>query len=107
MIITVGCDLVENRFIKGRKVSKIVMVKNWIDEKEIYPLDENNEKALAFKKKYDLDGKFVIMYSGNIGLYYELVNLIKVVERFQTDTKATDGEKSYSHLMVLALRWIS
>lgn len=85
LIITVGRDLVEtveNRF-KGKKVPKTVMINNWIDENEIYPLDENNEKVLAFKKKYGLDGKFVIMYSGNIGLYYDLENLMKVVERIK------------------------
>ena len=30
------------------------MINNWIDENEIYPLDENNEKVLVFKKKYGL-----------------------------------------------------
>ena len=38
------------------------MINNWIDENEIYPLDEKNEKVLEFKKKYGLNGKFVIMY---------------------------------------------
>lgn len=64
LVITVGRDLVEtveNRF-RGKKVPKTVMINNWIDENEIYPLDENNEKVLAFKKKYGLDEKFVIMY---------------------------------------------
>ena len=63
LIITVGRDLVEtvgNRF-KGKKIPKTVMINNWIDENEIYPLDENNEKVLSFEKKYGLDGKFVIM----------------------------------------------
>lgn len=45
------------------------MINNWINQKEIYPLDADNEKVLEFKKKYELDGKFVIMYSDNIGLY--------------------------------------
>ena len=47
LVITVGRDLVEtveNRF-KGKKVPKTVMINNWIDENEIYPLDENNEKV--------------------------------------------------------------
>lgn len=95
LVITVGRDLVEtveNRF-KGKKVPKTVMINNWIDENEIYPLDENNEKALAFKKKYGLDGKFVIMYSGNIGLYYDLENLIKVVEKIKLGTKTADGRE--------------
>ena len=95
LVITVGRDLVEtveNRF-KGKKVPKTVMINNWIDENEIYPLDENNEKVQAFKKKYGLDGKFVIMYSGNIGLYYDLENLIKVVERIKPGTKTADGRE--------------
>ena len=95
LVITVGRDLVEtveNRF-KGKKVPKTVMINNWIDENEIYPLDENNEKVLAFKKKYGLDGKFVIMYSGNIGLYYDLENLIKVVEKIKLGTKTADGRE--------------
>ena len=95
LVITVGRDLVEtveNRF-KGKKVPKTVMINNWIDENEIYPLDENNEKVHTFKKKYGLDGKFVIMYSGNIGLYYDLENLIKVVEKIKPGTKTADGRE--------------
>ena len=69
------------------------MINNWIDENEIYPLDENNKRVVAFKKKYGLDGKFVIMYSGNIGLYYDLENLIKVVERIKPGTETTDSRE--------------
>ena len=89
LIITVGRDLVEtveNRF-HGKNVPNTVMINNWIDEKEIYPLASDNEKVVAFKKKYGLNSKFVIMYSGNIGLYYDLESLIKVVKRFGADTK--------------------
>ena len=83
-VIVVGRDMQEtlrNRF-KNKKVQRNVFINNWIDEKEIYPLLEDNEKVVAFKKKYDLEGKTVIMYSGNIGLYYDLENLIKVIGRF-------------------------
>lgn len=69
------------------------MINNWIDESEIYPLPEDNERVMAFKKKYGLDGKFVIMYSGNIGLYYDLENLIEVVEQFKPSTKTADGRE--------------
>lgn len=87
LIITVGRDLVETveKRFKGKKVPKTVMINNWIDEKEIYPLEPDNEKVVAFKKKYGLDGKFVIMYSGNIGLYYDLENLIKVIGKFKDE----------------------
>jgi glycosyltransferase involved in cell wall biosynthesis len=83
-IIVVGRDMQEtlrNRF-KNKKVPKSVFINNWIDEKEIYPLSENNEEVIKFKKKYGLENKTVIMYSGNIGLYYDLENLIKVIGRF-------------------------
>ena len=95
LIITVSRDLVETvkKRFDGKKVPKTVMINNWIDENEIYPLDPDNEKVVAFKKKYGLDSKFVIMYSGNIGLYYDLENLIKVVEKFRVGTKTADDRE--------------
>ena len=90
-VIVVGSDMVPTmtkRFTnKNGKVShrlpKTVFINNWMDDREIYPLASNNERVLAFKKQYGLEDKFVIMYSGNIGLYYDLENLIKVIEKFK------------------------
>jgi glycosyltransferase involved in cell wall biosynthesis len=84
-VIVVGRDMVETlkyRF-KGKKVPNHAFINNWIDEKEIYPLPRDHEKVIAFKKKYGLDNKLVIMYSGNLGLYYDLENLMKVIEKFK------------------------
>lgn len=95
LIITVGRDLLEtvhNRF-RGKKVPKTVMINNWIDEKEIYPVEESHPKVIAFKEKYGLNGKFIIMYSGNIGLYYDLENLIRVIEAVKPGTKTVDGRE--------------
>ena len=85
LVITVGRDLVDtlkNRF-KGHKVPKYAMINNWIDEKEVYPLPQDHERVVAFKKQYGLEDKFVIMYSGNIGLYYDLEKLMKVMKQFR------------------------
>ena len=49
-------ETLRNRF-KNKNVPKNVFINNWIDEKEIYPLPDNNEKVLAFKKKYDFENK--------------------------------------------------
>lgn len=94
LVITVGRDLVDtvNRRFQGRKIPRTAMINNWIDENEIYPLDDHHEKVLAFKRKYDLTDKFVIMYSGNIGLYYDLENLIKVIGKFEAGTKTASGK---------------
>lgn len=95
LVVTVGRDLVETlkKRFNDRNVPNHVMINNWIDEKKIYPLEADNEKVLAFRRKYGLEDKFVIMYSGNIGLYYDLENIIKVIENFRPGTKASDGRE--------------
>lgn len=96
LVITVGCDLVETlkaRFKDTIRNVKCAMINNWIDEKKVYPLEEHNEKLVTFKKRYGLYGKFVIMYSGNIGLYYDLENLIKVIRRIKPNTCTVDGRE--------------
>lgn len=89
LIITVGRDLVEtlHKRFGGIKTLNVKMINNWIDEKEIYPLKKDHPQVLAFRKQYELDGKFIIMYSGNIGLYYDLENLMKVIRKFPPGTK--------------------
>ena len=57
-----------------------VVIHNWIDEEKIFP--QENRQVMDFKQKYGLLNKFVIMYSGNIGLYYDLENIIKVIGQF-------------------------
>ncbi|MGN0559371.1 MAG: glycosyltransferase family 4 protein [Acutalibacteraceae bacterium] len=88
LVITVGRDLVEtlNKRFKYKKVPKCAFINNWIDEKEIYPLPPDDENVLEFKRRYNLDNKFVIMYSGNIGLYYDLPKLMNVIKRFRKGT---------------------
>ena len=95
LVITVGRDLVETmktRFA-GKKVPNTIMINNWIDEKEVYPLPQDHPKVKAFKEQYGLESKFVIMYSGNIGLYYDLENLIQVIERIKPGTRTKDGRE--------------
>lgn len=94
-IVTVGEDLantIEKRF-KGKEVPPYCVINNWINEKEVYPLEDNNENVIRFKKMYGLDNKFVFMYSGNIGLYYDLENLLEVFEKVPKDLKSYDGRK--------------
>lgn len=84
-IIVVGRDMqitLKNRF-NNKNVPQNVFINNWINESEIYPLEENHTKILSFKEKYSLKDKFIIMYSGNIGLYYDLENIMKVIGNFK------------------------
>lgn len=84
-VIVVGRDMQETlkKRFNNKKVPTNTFINNWINEKEIYPLDQNHPKIVAFKEKYNLQEKFIIMYSGNIGLYYDLENIIKVIGKFK------------------------
>jgi hypothetical protein len=85
-IILVGNDMkqtLENRFGKNHQLSHSV-INNWTDENEIIPLSKKDTHVLAFLNEYNLEDKFVIMYSGNLGLYYDLENLIKISSELQS-----------------------
>lgn len=85
LVITVGRDMQQtliNRF-KNKNVPNNVVINNWIDEKDVYPLNKDNDRIKEFRRKYNLDNKFVIMYSGNVGLYYDLNNLIKIFAKYK------------------------
>lgn len=83
-VIVVGRDMQEtlNERFKNKKVPNNVFINNWIDEKEVHPI-VSHEEIDNFKCKYGLNDKFIIMYSGNIGLYYDLENIIKVIGKFK------------------------
>ncbi|PWW45225.1 MULTISPECIES: glycosyltransferase family 4 protein [Paenibacillus] len=83
-VVTVGEDMretLERRF-NNRKVTDNSVIHNWTDEQEIVPLSKDHPKVSDFLREHHLEGKFVIMYSGNLGLYYDLENLIKMTGRF-------------------------
>lgn len=82
-VIIVGRDMIETLQKRFQKMVPYAYINNWINEKEIYPLPEDNVRVLKFKRKYGLENKFVIMYSGNIGLYYDLLNILKTIEKFK------------------------
>ncbi len=85
LVITVGRDMKDNleKRFDGKKVPNNTVVNNWMDEKEVFPLESTNENLVEFKRKNGLEGKFVIMYSGNIGLFYDWDNIIEVIGRFK------------------------
>ncbi|GGL56256.1 glycosyltransferase family 4 protein [Sporolactobacillus putidus] len=83
-IVVVGQDMAEtlkNRFLY-HKVPRYQVIHNWTDEDEIVPLPKTEWHVNRFLEENDLKDKFVVMYSGNIGLYYDLENLIKLTKDF-------------------------
>jgi colanic acid biosynthesis glycosyl transferase WcaI len=68
---------------KGVPNEKIELIPIWADPNEIRPMDREN----SFRRAHGLDGKFVVMYAGNIGLTSCLEDVLHAAEilREQTD----------------------
>jgi len=90
-VIVVGRDMLSGmakRYTKrdgtiSRRLPRTVCINNCMDSSTVYPLSKDHPEVRAFRKAHGLDGKFVIMYSGNIGLFYDLPELFQVIERFK------------------------
>ncbi|WP_262365998.1 glycosyltransferase family 4 protein [Bacillus sp. E214] len=84
-VVLVGQDMVEtliNRF-SNKKVPNFTVINNWTDEDDIVPLEKSHDKIMAFLNDHNLQEKFIVMYSGNIGLYYDLENIIHITKEFK------------------------
>lgn len=86
-VILVGRDMTETlelRF-KNKPHPSHTVINNWVDERTVIPLSKEDSHVQAFKKKYKLEDKYVIVYSGNIGLYYDLENIFTVLQKFRSE----------------------
>ena len=83
-VLLVGEDMAETlkgRF-EGERVPDHTVISNWTDENAIVPLEKDEPAIQEFLKTHGLQDKFIVMYSGNLGLYYDLENLIQVSKQF-------------------------
>jgi len=58
----------------------IVQIPNWADGEVIYPVDK---AETDFAKEQDLVEPFTLLYSGNMGLYYEFETILKVAKMLE------------------------
>jgi glycosyltransferase involved in cell wall biosynthesis len=59
--------------IKKAPKDKIRVIHNWADCEKIQPINSSNR----FRSQYNLNNKFVVMHSGNIGLSQDIERLIE------------------------------
>ena len=87
-VVVVGRDMaktLEGRFA-GEAVPPSCVINDWMDEKKVYPLPPDDPGVVAFRARYGLTGKFVVMYSGNLGLYYDLPGLMRLIVPYKDRT---------------------
>ncbi|MBC6431235.1 colanic acid biosynthesis glycosyltransferase WcaI [Nostoc sp. HG1] len=73
-ISVIADGFVENLRSKGVEADKIVQIPNWVDVNFIRPLPKENN---PFRVEHNLNGKFVVLYSGNIALTQGLESVVK------------------------------
>ena len=79
-ISVIADGFVENLIGKGVPADKIVQIPNWVDVDFIRPLPKENN---PFRAAHQLDGKFVVLYCGNIGLTQGLETVLEAASRLQ------------------------
>ncbi len=96
-VILVGEDMADTlrRRFGSKKIPPFCVINNWVNERELLPLPTDHEGVRAFRRQYGLEDKYVVMYSGNIGFYYDLDGLIRVMNAFSRDGTpiAADGRE--------------
>ena len=73
-------DLVVKEY--GVDPARVHVIHNWADPGAITPLEKTKSE---FAARNGLDRAFTLLYSGNLGLYYEFETLLAVADRFRSD----------------------
>lgn len=80
-IVVVSDDM--RKWLKNHGVddSKVLVIHNWVDTQAVFPVKTNN----AFRQAQMLDGKFVVMYSGNVGQTQRFDMVLDAADRLRDD----------------------
>ena len=79
-IIVLSHDMKQRLVEQGVDGNKIVIIPNWVDTQVVFPVKGGTNK---FRLEQELNGKFVVMHSGNMGLTQQLDQLVEVAEHPQ------------------------
>ena len=80
LIVTLGHDMAQRIIDKGVPRDKVVVVPDWVDCGRIHPLESN-----SFRRSFG--DKFVVMYSGNMGLSQQLEAVLEAADRLRDDKR--------------------
>lgn len=78
-IIVLGEDMKKVIVKKGIIPDKIVIITNWADSTKNYPVNVSDE----FYKKYQLNNKFNILYTGNISKVHAIDSVLELARRLK------------------------
>ena len=79
-VVALGNRMQQELLAKGVKEDRIVIIPNWADGEQIYPMQKS---ANWFVEKYQLKGKFVVQYSGHMGEGHDFSTTMQAAKRLQ------------------------
>jgi colanic acid biosynthesis glycosyl transferase WcaI len=80
--VAIGAGMAARLLEEGIPEDRIHIIHNWSDGEEIRPIDRS---ANILVEQWDLEGKFVVGYSGNMGRAHEFTTLLEAAERLSAN----------------------
>ncbi len=80
-IVVLGEDMKKRVLARGIPADKIDLVPNWTDTAAVRPVEARD----TLRGEWGLNGQFVAMYSGNLGLSQGLDAVLEAARRLRTD----------------------
>src|SRR3972149_4995238 len=90
MIIPIGELMKEEIVSQGIDPEKVVVIHNWADGSELYPIIKEENPLI---RELGLKDKFIVSYSGNFGIVHDFKPIKKAIEELQ-------GEKNIVFLFI-------
>jgi glycosyltransferase involved in cell wall biosynthesis len=84
-IVALSDDMAMRLEEKGVKQERMTVIRNWADTEAIRPIKKDN----PFRERHGLNGRFVVMYSGNFGYVWDLEAALDVAARLRDDPRIT------------------
>jgi colanic acid biosynthesis glycosyl transferase WcaI len=81
-VVVLSRDMRQRLLDGGVDQQRVVIVPNWVDTALIRPIKQRN----AFRRNHGLDGRLLVMYSGNLGLCQRLEDVVAAAERLKMRT---------------------
>jgi glycosyltransferase involved in cell wall biosynthesis len=80
-LVVLSSSMRERLIQKGINPAKVEVVFNWANGRKLFPLlSEKN----GFLEKWNLQGKFIVLYSGNMGRCHHFETLLPVIQQLES-----------------------
>lgn len=81
-VVALGACMQERLLAKGVAAERVHVIPNWADGTQIVPIPRAGN---PFRAAHGLEGKFIVLYSGNMGRAHDFAAILKSMEQLQTE----------------------